>query len=644
MRKKYYFCSPLFNTSVADTYRNRSIIVRSIYIIAIVLLIVRLAIIQLFSSGYVEKGNAQALREITQYPARGYIYDRNGKLMVYNEAVFDLMIVPNETRKSLGDNKYKELNDTASLCRKLGITNAEYNARFQTACNYSCVAPSIFMNQISKEEYASWEGDLHKFKGFYVVRRTLRGYTRPVGAHLLGYVGEVSQRDLDADPYYKRGDYKGLNGLELYYEKELRGIKGKKVMKVDVNSRTIGPYMDGKFDSVPVEGSNLYTSIDLDLQEYAEKLMANKRGSVVAIEPATGEVLALVSAPSYDPNLLVGRGFAKNYNKLFKDINKPLFNRAVLGAYPPGSTFKVAQALTALQLGVIGPGFGATCTKEPVGCHNHPSATCVQEGIKMSCNPYFYQVYRRIILQNKYRNQHEDSKYGLMVWNEYMHRFGFGQRLDIDQPSVSKGSIPDSSTYNYWYQNSWSFSNFYSNSIGQGEVTLTPLHMVNLACCVANRGYYITPHIVRFIGNDTSKYRYKKYDEKHEIDIDKKYLDIAVAGMYDVVHVAGGTARKARVDGLDICGKTGTAQNRVGSINRADHSAFIAFAPRDNPKIAMVVYVENAAGGGGSWAAPIAGLLIEKYLTGTVSRPEFEKTYMDAAPCQSVLVPKSQSK
>lgn len=625
---------------MSDNYRNRSIIIRYVYIIAVVLLIVRLATIQLFNSKYAQLGDAQALRNVTLYPSRGYIYDRNENLIVYNEAVFDLMIVPNETLRYIGDGKYEEMNDTALLCRKLGISNEEYNERYKKACNYSHVAASIFMSQIPSEEYASWQGDLHKFKGFYVMRRTLRSYTKPVGAHLLGYVGEVSQKDMDADSYYKMGDYKGLSGLELYYEKQLRGIKGKQVMHVDVHSRTIGPYKNGMLDSVPVEGSNLYTSIDLDLQEYVEKLMANKRGAVVAIEPATGEVLAMMSAPTYDPNLLVGRKFSENYSRLHRDINKPLFNRAVLGTYPPGSTFKVAQALTALQLGVIGPGFGAVCTKNPVGCHNHPSAMSVQEGIKMSCNPYFYQVYRRVILQGKYHNEHEDSKYGLMLWHDYMLRFGFGQRLDIDLPSVMKGSIPDSSTYNYWYKNSWSFSNFYSNSIGQGEVLLVPLQMANLACCVANRGYYITPHIVRFLGNDSVKYRYPKYCEKHEVGIDKKYFDIAVAGMYDVVHTAGGTARKARVEGLDICGKTGTAENKSNGIKRSDHSAFIAFAPRDNPKIALVVYVENAAGGGGSWAAPIAGLIIEKYLTGKVSRPEFESMYMNINPCQPVLPPK----
>ena len=641
---------------MADLNKNTSLYIRFFFILIFVVLIGRLLYIQLIDKkNYGEVADAQSLREVVQFPSRGYIYDRNGELLVYNEAVFDLMVEPAKTVKKviIEDNKkthvrkvrldkMEQVNDTALLCRKLGITNEQYNDLITKAFLYSSVAPSIFMKQISKEELAAWEKDLRKFSGFYVQRRTLRSYTHKVGAHVLGYIGEVNDDDINADNYYRQGDYIGQSGLEKSYEKELRGIKGKTVMQVDVHGREIGHYLDGKNDTRPVEGSNLYTSIDIELQEYAEKLMANKRGCVVAIEPATGEVLALVSAPTYDPNLLVGRVRKDNYPVLSNDIRKPLYNRALLGSYPPGSIFKVAQAMTGLQLGVIQPGTGFPCTKRPANCHNHPSATCVKDAIKMSCNPYFCCVYNRIIQQGKYKSPYEDSQYGLMVWNDYMHRLGFGQRLDIDLPNVNSGFIPDTHFYNKRYRgHTWAYTTIYSNSIGQGEVLVVPLQMATLASIVANRGSYITPHVVRYLGNDTVKKRIEKYYVKHETGIERKWFDIAVQGMFDVVHGAGGTGHKADVPGIDVCGKTGTAENYVGHhIKRADHSVFISFAPRDNPKIALAVYVENAAGGGGSWAAPISGLLIEKYLKGKVERPEFERTYMEAAPCQAVYVPK----
>ncbi|MBR1793242.1 MAG: penicillin-binding protein 2 [Bacteroidales bacterium] len=626
---------------MTDPYRNRSVIIRYIYTIVVVVLVIRLVFLQLINSDYKRIAAVQALREVTQYPARGYIYDREGKLLVYNEAVYDLMVIPDMTVKRYRNRHRQDsivqLNDTALLCRKLGITHEDYESHMKKAIHYSWKAPSIFMKQISKEELAAWEGDLRKFNGFYLSRRTLRSYDRPIGAHVLGYVGEVGNRDIQADSYYKQGDYIGQSGLERMYEKELRGIKGKKVMHVDVNSREIGHYMDGALDSLPVSGNNLYTSLDADLQEYAERLMANKRGCVVAIEPSSGEVLALVSAPSYDPNLLVGRVRGKNYSVLYQDIRKPLFNRALQAAYPPGSIFKVAQAVTALQLGVIDPYSYFVCDHNLVGCHNHPTAMSVQEAIKMSCNPYFYRVYGRMIQQGKYKNAYKDSKYGLTLWRSYMMRFGFGQRMDIDLPNVMEGSIPDTSLYDKWYNHRWTFASIYSNSIGQGEVQVVPIQMANLACVVANRGYYYTPHVVRYIGNDTAKFRVEKYYRRHETGIERRYYDIAVAGMYDVVHAPGGTGHKADVPGIDVCGKTGTAQNKG-----ADHSVFISFAPRDNPKIALAVYVENAPGGGGSWAAPISGLIIEKYLKGEVQRADFEKRYMDINPCQPVRPPKEK--
>lgn len=602
---------------MSNQFNSRSTIVKIIFITVGLIFIVRLSMLQIFDKEYKDMADKQALRNLTQYPARGYIYDRNGELLVHNEAVFDLMVIPRMVKDF----------DTNYFCKKVGITREDFDERMGKARKYSPYSASIFMKQISMQEKAVWESSLYKFKGFYLQQRTLRIYDRPIAAHVLGYVGEVNENDLEKDPYYKRGDYIGKSGLEASYENELRGIKGKKVVHVDVHNREIGSYQNGLYDTLPVAGCNLYTTLDADLQEYAEKLMANKRGCVVAIEPSSGEVLALVSAPTYDPNLLVGRVRGANYQMLSEDIAKPLFNRALQAAYPPGSIFKVAQSMIALELGVIDPGTGFPCDKSLVGCHNHPSARSVQEAIKMSCNPYFYYTYKRIIQQGKYKSIYKDSQYGLTVWHDYMLRFGFGQKLPIDLPNMSKGFIPDTAFYNKWYgEGKWAFSTIYSNSIGQGEVTVVPLQMANLACIVANRGYYYTPHVVKYYGLDSLTR--EEFTERHDVGVESKYFDIAARGMYDVVHTAGGTAHRANIEDIDICGKTGTAQNKG-----MDHSVFVCFAPMQNPKIAVAVYVENA-GAGGVWAAPIASLVIEKYIRGEVTRTQFEKTYMDAAPCQ----------
>ena len=613
-----------------NQYQERSTVIRIIFLTVGIIFIVRLAFMQVFDSEYRRQADRQALRPITQFPARGLIYDRNGELLVYNEAVYDLMVIPRMT-KGL---------DTNMFCRVMGITRDEFDARMRKACKYSTYSASPFMKQVSKEEYGSWENSLYKFRGFYVQQRTLRVYHKPIAAHVLGYVGEVDQSEIDADKFYKQGDYIGKSGLEKSYEEVLRGIKGKRIMQVDVHNREIGSYMNGAYDTMAVEGGNLYTTLDASLQEYAEGLMANKRGCIVAIEPSTGEVLAMVSAPGYDPNLLVGRVRGENYQMLLQDISRPLLNRALIEHYPPGSIFKVAQAVTALQLGVISPNSGFVCDKSLVGCHNHPSARSVQEAIKMSCNPYFYQVYRRVIQQGKYKSIYKDSPYGLTVWRDYMLRFGFGQKMGIDLPAsgITPGFIPDTAFYNKRYgRERWAFSTIYSNSIGQGEVTVVPIQMANLACIVANRGYYITPHLVRYYGPDSV--RNEEFYTKHETGINKAYFDIAANGMYDVVHVAGGTARRANIPDIDICGKTGTAQN-IGE----DHSVFICFAPKEKPKIAVAVYVENARGGGGYWAAPIASLVIEKYIRGEVTRKDVEKMYREAAPCQKLPLTKVAKK
>ncbi|MBR1626602.1 MAG: penicillin-binding protein 2 [Bacteroidales bacterium] len=608
---------------------SRRFVIIGIFIAVGVIYILRLSYLQIIDDTYAELANRNALRYVTQYPSRGLVYDRYGKLLVYNEAVYDLMVIPRQVQSI----------DTDYFCSLLKITKEDFENKMNRAKKYSTYAPSFFEKQISKEDFAALQEKIYMFPGFYAQSRTLRKYPDSVAAAVLGYIGEVNEKKIEEDPYYKRGDYIGMSGLEKSYEKYLRGVKGSKITLVDVHNREKGSFQDGKFDQAATAGQNLYSSIDLELQKYAEQLMKNKRGSIVAIEPSTGEILCFVSAPTYDPNLLVGRVRGKNYKELAENIAKPLFNRALMAEYPPGSIFKVAQALIALDMGVITSSTGFPCDKGLVGCHNHPSAPIVRDAIKMSCNPYFYRVFQREVQRQNPKTGKIDSKYGLSEWTAAMHKMGFGVRLDIDLPNVRKGYIPDTSFYNRWYPTGWNFYTIYSNSIGQGEVTVVPIQMANFAALVANRGWYINPHIVRSIGDETNKFRLKKYQEKHYSTVDASWWDVAVAGMYGVVHEGGGTGRRADVPGLDVCGKTGTAQN-----SGADHSVFISFAPKNNPKIAVSVYVENARGGGGTWAAPIAGLIIEKYIKREVERKEIEKQYMEAAPCQPLPIGKNTVK
>ncbi|MDR0790248.1 MAG: penicillin-binding protein 2 [Bacteroidales bacterium] len=607
-------------------FASRKKVVISIFLIVGIIYLLRIFYLQVIDTSYAEKANRNALRFRTQYPARGLMFDRKGELLVYNEVVYDLMVIPAQIKDF----------DTNKFCQLLKITKEDFDTKIDKAKKYSRYAPSTFERQISKEDFALIAEKLYLYKGFYSQVRALRYYSKSLASHVLGYVGEVSEQQIANDPYCKIGDYIGMSGLEKSYEKQLRGVKGSKITVVDVHNREKGSYQNGAFDTTAVTGMNLYTTLDIDLQQYAEQLMANKRGSIVAIEPSTGEVLCFVSAPYYDPNLLVGRVRGNNYQKLADDVSKPLFNRALMAQYPPGSIFKVAQALIALDMGVIHPSSGFACDKSLVGCHNHPSATNVRDAIKMSCNPYFYKVFQRIIQQRNEKGK-IDSKFGLGKWQEAMLRMGFGTRLDMDLPNLKQGRIPDTTFYNRWYPAGWNFYTIFSNSIGQGEVEVVPLQMANFAAIVANRGWYITPHLVRSYGTEQQRWRRTAYNVKHQSQIAASYWDIAVSGMWAVVHEAGGTGRLARLDNIAVCGKTGTAQNKG-----ADHSVFICFAPKDNPKIAISVYVENAAGGGGAWAAPLAGLLIEKYLNGEVKRKDFEKKYLETNPCQPIRVKKNK--
>jgi penicillin-binding protein 2 len=604
---------------VKDTFSSRRITITAIFIVVGIIYIIRLAHLQIIDDSYTRLANRNALRHITQYPSRGLIYDRNGKLLVYNEAVYDLMVIPRQIKDI----------DTTEFCSLLKISKDEFIKKMEKAKKYSSYSPSTFEKQISKEDFAPLQEKLYKFEGFYAQSRTLRFYPDSVACHILGYIGEVNEKIIEENPYYKKGDYIGMSGLEKSYEEILRGEKGSKITLVDVHNREKGSFQNGMYDTLAIAGQNLYSTIDIELQKYAEKIMANKRGCIVAIEPSTGEILCFVSAPYYNPNLLVGRVRGKNYKTLSEDISKPLFNRVLMAEYPPGSIFKIAQSLIALDMGVITPNTGFGCDKGLVGCHNHPSASSVRDAIKMSCNPYFYRVFQRVVQQTNPKTGKIDSKYGLTIWNQAAKRMGFGTRLDIDLPNARKGYIPDTTFYNKWYPSGWNFYTIYSNSIGQGEVGVIPLQMANFAALVANRGWFISPHIVRNFGDESKKTKYIKYSEKHHSMIAPEYWDIAVEGMYGVVHEAGGTARRAKIDDIAVCGKTGTAEN-IGD----DHSVFICFAPKNNPQIAVAVYIENAQGGGGTWAAPIASLIVEKHIRGKVEREEMEKYYIETNPCQ----------
>ena len=589
---------------------NRKFIVGAIFLLIGLVFIVRLFTVQVLNDEYKLDSDSNVLREIIQYPARGLVYDRNGELLVYNEAAYDLMIIPKQV---------KEL-DTLGLSKLLEIEKEEFLEKFYKAKDYSRYKPSTFLKEISSISYANIQEQLFKYPGFYVNIRTLRKYPRNSAAHILGYIGEVNQTTIDKKPYYRSGDYIGKSGLEYSYEELLRGTRGVKRVLVDVHNREKGSYLDGDIDTMAVTGTVIRTTLDIVLQEYGELLMQNKKGSIVAIEPKTGEILSLVSAPNYDPNMLVGRAVKKNYPVLSQDSLKPLFNRALMAKYPPGSIFKTVQALVGLQEGVINPNSSFPCIKSLVNCHNHPRATSVSSSVKMSCNPYYYSVFKRLIQQKKVKSIYKDSEIGLGIWSKKIKKFGFGVRLATDLPGISSGYVPDVNFYNKWYgEGRWAFSTIYSLSIGQGEVGVIPLQMANLSAIIANKGHYYVPHFIKTIDKVDSIP--SQFIEKKSVGVNENYFDFIIDGMFRVVNEAGGTARRAKIhEDIMVCGKTGTAQNPHGE----DHSVFIAFAPQENPQIAIAVFVENA-GFGGTWAAPIASLMMEKYLTDSISTKNLVK-------------------
>ena len=504
--------------------------------------------------------------------------------------------------------------DTNKFCTVLGITRDVFEKKLKEATDYSRYKASVFIKQMPLNEYAVLAERLYKYPGFYGQERTLRKYPSPIAAHLLGYISEIDEKTLNKNKSYQKGEYIGVSGLEQQYETMLRGKPGVEVLLVDVHNSVQGHYKNGAHDTISVNGTNLYISIDKDLQEYGEKLMQNKKGGIVAIEPSSGEILCMVSSPGYDPNLLIGRKRSDNYRMLVaNDSLKPLFNRALMAQYPPGSIFKLVQGLIGLEEGAITEHTSFPCNKSLVGCHNHPTAFNLTRGIQYSCNPYFFNVFRSLIQQNKTKSIFKDSELGLEEWYKYVKRFGFGRKLGIDFPVEKTGIVPDVNYYDKIYGHGhWAFSTIYSLGIGQGELEINPLQMANLSAIIANHGYYYIPHFIK--SNAKNMQVPSKYKQRMNTGIKPEYFDLVREAMRRVVEEPHGTARRARIQGITVCGKTGTAQNPHGD----DHSVFIAFAPMKSPQIAISVYIENA-GFGGSWAAPVASLMIEKYINKDIS-------------------------
>jgi len=597
-------------------FEDRKFVILGIFLTIGLIFLGRLFFIQVIDDSYQMSANNQTLRTITQYPVRGLIYDRNKQLLVYNEAAYDLMVVPSKVSHF----------DTSSFCQLLGISDSAFVTRLKKARKYSRYRPSVFEKQIPASQWALVSERLYKYNGFYGEKRTLRKYPKATSAHILGYISEVGNADIAKDSYYKSGDYIGKRGLEKEYESVLRGTRGKKILMVDVHNRIKGNYRNGQYDSLPIAGKNLICSIDRDLQAFGELLMQGKRGSIVAIEPSTGEILAMISAPSYDPNLLVGRPRSKNYQMLQQnDSLNPLFNRTINAMYRPGSIFKIVQALVALDEGVITQETRFQCNRGIIGCHGSHTYDELVGAIQHSCNPYFYQVYKRLIQRGDNTSVFKDANMGLQTWQERVKLFGFGVQLKTDLPGLKTGLVPTPEFYNKWYgENRWAFSTIYSNSIGEGELQVVPIQMANLAAIIANKGYYYQPHLIKSIGEDSVKR--PEFTQKFDTEVDPKYFEPIVKAMYKVVNESGGTARRARMDSIIVCGKTGTVQNDPWP----DHSVFMAFAPLENPEIAVAVYVEYSDYGG-TWAAPISSLMIEQYLTGEIKRKDKQKRITDAS-------------
>ena len=594
---------------------NRSYVIAGVAILIVVVYIIRLFTLQITSDDYKKSADSNAFLKKIEYPSRGVINDRNGNLLVFNQPAYDIMVVMNEAKDHL---------DTLDLCEALNITREDFDHRMETIKDrsknpgYSRFTQQLFMSQLSEADFSVFQEKMFRFQGFYIQRRTIRQYRYPFAAHVLGDVAEVSPADIEEDDYYQPGDYIGKLGVERSYEKQLRGEKGMQILLRDAHGRVQGRYQNGRFDRRAVAGKNLTLGLDADLQALGERLMEGKIGSIVAIEPKTGEVLCMVSSPSYDPRMMVGRQRSKSHRLLSQNVWKPLLNRSIMGQYPPGSTFKTTQGLTFMTEGIIHPthtaypcGHGFNYKGLHVGCHGHASPLPLVPALSTSCNGYFcWGLYYMIGAKNKYGSVQN----AMNTWRDYMVSMGFGYKLGIDLPGEKRGLIPNAEFYDKAYKGSWNGLTIISIAIGQGEVNATPLQIANLGATIANRGWFITPHVVKRIQDEQLD---KRFTERRQTKASRAAYDYVVQGMR--ASATGGTCHELAKYDFMACGKTGTAQNRGH-----DHSVFMGFAPMDKPKIAVAVYVENG-GWGATYGVPIGGLIMEQYINGHLSEASQKK-------------------
>lgn len=587
---------------------KRRLVIGGVAVFIVTVYLIRLFMLQLLSDDYKKNADSNAFLKKIEYPSRGAISDRHGRLLVYNQPAYDIMVVMNEEKGRL---------DTTEFCNALGITKEYFIKRMNDIKDrnknpgYSRFTEQLFMSQLSDKEFSVFQEKIFRFPGFYVQKRSIRQYQYPYAAHVLGDVAEVSKADVENSDYYQPGDYIGKLGVERSYEDQLRGEKGVQILLRDAHGRVQGNYQNGKFDRRPIAGKDLTLSIDIKLQELGERLLEGKIGSIVAIEPATGEVLCMVSSPTYDPRIMVGRKRGKNHLALSKDVWKPLLNRSIMGQYPPGSTFKTTQGLTYMTEGIIDENTLFPCARGfnyrglHVGCHPHGAPTNLVQALCTSCNSYFcWGLFRMIGNRQHYRSVQQ----AMNTWRDYMVSMGFGYKLGIDLPGEKRGLIPNAAFYDKAYKGSWNGLTIISISIGQGEVNLTPLQIANLSATIANRGYYYVPHVVRKVQGEPLDTLYRR---RHYTMANRKAYEYVVQGMR--ASVVGGTCHAANRADYLVCGKTGTAQNRG-----QDHSVFMGFAPMDNPKIAIAVYVENG-GFGATYGVPIGSLMMEQYINGKLS-------------------------
>jgi len=596
-----------------DVYSKRKYLVISLFSLAALIIVIRLFTIQVLDSSYKISAASNVLRRVVNFPARGLIYDRTGKLLVFNQAAYDVLITPREMKPF----------DTLAFCRIVGVEKEELAKEIKNARSYSMYKPSPIIKQLSSQTYAVLQEQLFKYPGFFIQARTLRQFPSKMAAHVMGYIGEVDQKGIDNNSYYESGDYIGKSGIEKMYEEDLRGRKGISYMMVDVHNMPKGSFEQGRLDTAASIGKNLTSTLHADLQAYGERLLSGKVGSIIAIEPSTGEILIMASSPTFDPGLFIGRERSKNYAVLLNDPYKPMLNRAISSSYPPGSTFKLANALIGLQEGILqtaryscqGPG------SSPIKCtHNHETPLGLVSAIRESCNAFFWQAFRAEI------NHYPSSDKGLDAFRNHLLDMGIGKKIGGDLYAETSGSVPAVSYYDKYFGSShWNAMTIRSLSIGQGELLLTPLQLANMVSLIANRGYYIAPHLVRSIQDYDGSQKVLQFD-KHAVDAGLENYEMIVQGMEQVVEA--GTARQsAKIDSVIICGKTGTIQNPHGEA----HSAFVAFGPKINPQIAIAVYIENGVWGA-RYAAPIASLIIEKYLRGKIAknRQHFEDAMLNS--------------